>query len=78
MKETIWLLASGDEESSKEFQDWGAFQSSKTRIWRQGIRVHKHTFPPMRKGHYEGAIIDAAWVYHAPKLIIWCVPSPDF
>jgi hypothetical protein len=60
---------------STEFKDWRAFQSSRTNIWKRGLLVHKHTIPPLRKGHYVGAVIDAPWTYHAPKLIVWCADS---
>jgi hypothetical protein len=43
----------------------GAEPGCKQRLWRPRL-------PLLRKGHYTGAVIDAPWTYHAPKLILWC------
>ena len=36
-----------------------------------GWRVEQLCYCPVRKGHYEDAVIDRPWTYHAPKLILW-------
>ena len=51
-----------------------AEQHSRSRIWRSAVRMQKRKsrLPSFHKGRYEGAVIDAPWSYHAPKLFIWC------
>lgn len=51
-----------------------AEQHSRSRIWRSAVRMQKRKsrLPSLHRGHYQGAVIDAPWSYHAPKLLIWC------
>ena len=51
-----------------------AEQYSRSRIWRSAVRMQKRRLPSLHRGHYEGAVIDAPWTFHAPKLFIWCAP----
>lgn len=59
--------------------------AGKSQIWRSTLHAHDsmpHTrnsgpaklswLRSMHKGQFSGAVIDAPWSYHAPKLIIWC------
>ena len=49
-------------------------QHSRSRIWRSAARMQQRRsrLPSLHRGHYEGAVIDAPWSYHAPKLFVWC------
>jgi len=35
------------------------------------IHMNIRSHAGLRGGRYDGAVIDAPWVYHSPKLIVW-------
>lgn len=45
--------------------------SANSAIWAKGPTRERHSVKGVRAGHYEGAVIDAPWTVHLPKLIVW-------
>lgn len=60
------------------FKDWVSAPASRTFLWLKGVtRKGNMNNGPKKElgkpGKYDGSIIDAPWIIHAPKLIIWYV-----
>lgn len=63
------------------FAEWFASQTGKNGFVRKCLRQRGPFKESMRRrneipGRFEGAVIDAPWTVHAPKLIIWWVIAP--
>ena len=57
-------------DGSATFRSWRAAVSSNKAIWTGGLQAQKRHRKGLQ-GHYEGAVIDAPWTLHLPKLIVW-------
>ena len=65
-----YLAENTARDGSTTFGTWRAAISSNKAIWTGGLQAQKHHHKGLR-GHYEGAVIDAPWTLHLPKLIVW-------
>lgn len=58
-------------DGSTSFNNWRSVLSTNKAIWARGLTQEQVRLKGLRSGHYEGAVIDAPWIFHAPKLIVW-------
>ena len=59
------------EDGRQSFNDWRTVLSANSGIWIKGPTKERHSLKGVRAGRYEGAVIDAPWIVHLPKLIVW-------
>ena len=71
----MFLAESTARDGSATFGTWRAAASSNKAIWTGGLQAQKRHHKGLR-GHYEGAVIDAPWTLHLPKLIVWLCLTP--
>ena len=55
------------------FNNWRGALSTNRALWAGGTRQKRHGIkgPGLRGGRFEGAVIDAPWLFHLPKLVVW-------
>ncbi len=60
-------------DGSTSFNNWSAALSTNKALWPMARKreAPKVSMKGLRGGHYEGAVIDAPWRVHLPKLIVW-------
>ena len=72
---TPWACAAEDKlrDGSTSFNNWRSALSTNKALWQmaKGREEPKVSMKGLRGGHYEGAVIDAPWIVHLPKLIVW-------
>ena len=68
---TVRHAEQGSEEGRQSFTDWRTVLSANSRIWGRGSTKERHSQGGMPAGRREGAVIDASWIVHLPKLIVW-------
>ena len=67
----VWPAERDPENGRQSFTDWRTVLSANTAIWASGQPSERRSPKVAMPGHYEGAIIDAPWIVHLPKVIIW-------
>ncbi|CAL5228579.1 g11737 [Coccomyxa viridis] len=68
-----WRTERDPENGRQSFTDWRTVLSANTAIWASGQPRERRSPKVAMPGHYEGAIIDAPWIVHLPKVIIWII-----
>ncbi|CAL5228580.1 g11739 [Coccomyxa viridis] len=70
-----WRAEDKLRDGSTSFNNWSAALSINKALWPMARKreAPKVTMKGLRGGHYEGAVIDAPWRVHLPKLIVWCI-----
>ena len=60
-------------DGSTSFKNWSAALSTNKALLQMARKREGPTVSVkgLRGGHYEGAVIDAPWIVHLPKLVVW-------